>query len=128
MSDLFDKLANAEADFFKSQLFAPVIKGNPIRVRIANILFNLQVAKPKNFEGWGVFAPINYKTARFIREPSMAEKEQYFRLFPALRLILCRNDNGQWGGIPANKADTRFQVQGVVPISLISEVQMFDTV
>jgi hypothetical protein len=125
-NDLFNKLATAENDFFSSQLFSPVLKGKPIRVRIAGILFTLEVVKPKNFEGWGVFSPVNYKTARFIREPNMAEKEQYFRLFPALRLVLCRNANNQWGGVPANQADTRFKIQGVVPIQLISEVQMFD--
>jgi hypothetical protein len=126
--DLFNKLATAENNFFSSQLFSPVLKGKPIRVRIAGILVTLEVVKPKNFEGWGVFSPVNYKTARFIREPNMAEKEQYFRLFPALRLILCRNANNQWGGVPANQADTRFKIQGVVPIQLISEVQMFDHV
>jgi hypothetical protein len=58
----------------------------------------------------------------------MAEKEQYFHLFPALRLILCRNADNQWGGVPANKADTRFQIQGVIPIQLADEMQMFDTI
>lgn len=127
-NDLFNKLASAEDAFFNSQLFSPVLKGKPIRVSIAGILVTLQVTKPKNFEGWGVFAPLNYKTARFVREPNMAEKEQYFRLFPGLRLILCRNENGIWCGIPANKGSTRFHIQGAVPIRLASEVQMFDTV
>jgi hypothetical protein len=127
-NDLFNKLAAAENDFFSSQLFSPVLKGKSIRVRIAGILVTLQVVKPKNFEGWGVFTPVNYKGARFIREPNMVEKEQYFRLFPALRLILCRNTDNQWAGVPANQADTRFKINGVVPIQLISEVQMFDHV
>ncbi len=127
-NDLFNKLASAENDFFSNQLFSPVLKGKPIRVRIAGILVNLQVAKPKNFEGWGVFQPIDYKTARFVRAPNMAEKEQYFKLFPALRLILCRNADKQWSGVPANQADTRFQISGAVPIQLVDEVQMFDHV
>jgi len=127
-NDVFNKLAAAENEFFNSQLFSPVLKGKPIRVRIAGILTTLEVVKPKNFEGWGVFAPVNYKTARFIREPNMAEKEQYFRLFPALRLILCRNADNQWSGVPANQGDSRFKIQGLVPIQLVDEVQMFDTV
>lgn len=127
-NDLFNKLAAAENDFFNSQLFSPVLKGKPIRVRIAGILVTLQVVKPKNFEGWGVFSPADYKTAKFVRAPNMAEKEQYFRLFPALRLILCRNFDNQWAGIPANQGDTRFKIQGVVPVQLVDEVQMFDTV
>ncbi len=127
-NDLFNKLAGEEDKFFNSQLFSPVLKGKPIRVRIAGILVTLEVTKPKNFEGWGVFAPINYKAARFVREPNMAEKEQYFRIFPGLRLILCRNADKQWAGVPANQSDTRFKIQGVVPVQLADEVQMFDTV
>jgi hypothetical protein len=126
-SDLFNKLANAESEFFNSQLFSPVLKGKPIRVRISNVLATLEVTQPKNFEGWGVFAPVTYKTAKFVREPNMTEKQQYFRLFPALRLILCRKD-GQWLGIPAHQADTRFKIQGLVPINLVDECQMFDTI
>lgn len=126
-NDVFDKLAAAETEFFASQLFSPVLRGKPIRVRIAGILTTLEVVKPKNFEGWGVFAPANYKTAKFVREPNMAEKEQYFRLFPSLKLILCRNNKG-WQGIPAHQADTRFKIAGLVPIQLVTEVQMFDTV
>jgi len=127
-NDLFDKLAAAENDFFTSQLFSPVLKGKPIRVRISGILVTLAVIKPKNFEGWGVFAPIDYKTAKFIRDPNMAEKQQYFRLFPSLRLILCRNQDNQWLGIPAHQADSRFKIQGLVPIQLATEVQVFESV
>lgn len=127
-SELFNKFANAENEFFTSQLFSPVLRGKPIRVRISGVLATLAVVQPKNFEGWGVFAPVTYKTAKFVREPNMTEKQQYFRLFPPLRLILCRNMNNQWLGIPAHQADTRFKIQGLVPIQLISEVQMFDTI
>jgi hypothetical protein len=126
--NLFDKLAAEETAFFNSQLFSPVLKGKPIRVRIAGIIVTLSVTKPKNFEGWGVFAPISAKTARFVREPNMTEKQSYFNLFPALRLILCRHSNDQWFGIPANQSDTRFKITGTVPIQLCTEVQMFDMV
>jgi len=126
-NDVFDKLAAAENAFFSSQLFSPVLKGKPIRVCIAGILTTLQVTQPKKFEGWGVFTPLTYRSVKFVREPNMTEKEQYFKLFPALKLILCRNNNG-WQGIPANQADTRFKIAGLVPIQLVTEVQMFDTV
>lgn len=126
-NDLFNKLASAENDFSSSQLFSPVLKGKPIRVRISGVIVTLDVTQPKNFEGWGVFKPLDYRTAKFIREPNMAEKDQYFRLFPALKLILCRNSEG-WQGIPANQADTRFKITGLAPIQLATEVQVFDTV
>ncbi len=127
-NDLFNKLAAAENEFFQSQLFSPVIKGSPIRVRIANIVTSLHVAQPKNFVGWGVFRPITYKTVKFIREPNMAEKQEYFKLFPALRLILCSNNDGGWFGVNGHKADKRFNITGLVPVQLATEVQMFDAV
>jgi hypothetical protein len=126
--DLLNKLAAAEKDFSASQLFSPVLKGKPIRVRIEGIVVTLDVVKPKNFEGWGVFSPITMKTARFIREPNMAEKQEYFKLFPALRLILCRNTDNQWYGVSAHQADSRFKIHGLVPVQLAQEVQLFDAV
>lgn len=124
----FDKLAAEEAAFFNSQFFSPVLKGKPIRIRISGVIVTLNVTKPKNYEGWGVFAPNSAKSARFVREPNMTEKESYFNLFPALRLILCRRTKDQWFGIPANQSDTRFKITGTVPIQLCTEVQMFDMV
>ena len=70
----------------------------------------------------------DYKAARFNREPTMSERQAYLDLFPVLRLILCRRQNEQWLGIPANQADTRFRVSGLVPVQLPEEVQIFEVV
>jgi hypothetical protein len=128
MSDLFDKLAAEETAFFSSRFFSPVLKGNPVRVRIVGIIVALQITKPKNFQGWGVFEPTSHKEAKFIRDPNLKEKQEYFKLFPGLRLILCRHTDNDWFGIPARKADTRFHISGTVPVFLTEETQMFDTV
>lgn len=123
----FDRLAAEEEKFFSAHFFCPVLKGRPVRLRIAGVIVTLTV-QPKNFEGWGVFSPASYKTAKFVRDANMEEKEQYMKLFPRLRLILCRRNNDVWQGIPANQADTRFKIQGLVPIQLPQEVQLFDVV
>jgi hypothetical protein len=128
MSKLFDKLAAEEDKFFSSQFMCPVRKGVPIRVRIAGIVVVLNVAEPKKFEGWGVFRPISYRTARFVRDPSMVEKQSYLELFPVLRLILCRRTDNLWYGYPAKQADTRFVIKGMVPVYLAEEVQLFEVV
>lgn len=125
---LFDKLAAEESAFFNSRFFAPVLKGNPIRVRIANIIVTLTITKPKNFEGWGVFETLNSKEAKFVRAPTLKEKQEYFKLFPSLRLLLCKRDDNGWYGIAAHQADTRFKITGEVPVLLPEEVQMFDTI
>ena len=125
---LFDKLAAEENQFFASQFMCPVRKGKPIRVRIAGVIVTLSVAEPRNFEGWGIFRPISYKMARFVRDPNMAEKRTYLDLFPILRLILCRRTDNLWYGIPANLADTRFVIRGLVPVYLAEEVQLFEAI
>lgn len=125
---LFDKLAAEESSFFTSQFLSPVLKGNSIRVRIAGVIVNLKVTRPKDFNGWGIFSALTYKTCRFVREPNMVEKGNYLKLFPVLRLILCRNEDNMWMGIPSHQSDTRFKIVGMVPVQLVSEVQLFDTI
>lgn len=126
---LFDKLAQQESNFLDSPFFSPVLKGNPVCVRINGVILNLKITKPKNFEGWGVFKPKSFKEATFVREPSIAEKQEYFNLFPELRFILCkRNDKNQWFGVPAHSSDNRFKITGLVPIYLVDDVQMFDVI
>lgn len=88
----------------------------------------MKVSRPKKFQGWGVFRPISMRFARLVRKPSMKEKQEYLKLFPILRLIVCARNENIWYGIPANNADNRFKVQGLVPIGLAEEIQMFDTV
>lgn len=127
MTSLFDKLAAAEEEFFGSRFLSPVLRGQPIKVRIEGIVMDLKV-RPKDFEGWGIFGMYGKKTARFIEEPNMRQKAEYLNLFPRFSLIVCqRNDDGV-RGILANRADTRINVQGQIPVALPVEVQMFDSV
>ena len=124
----FNKLAAQEEAFFTSKFLSPVIRSIPIRVRIAGIVINMKVTRPKDFEGWGVFQPIDYKSARLSREATMKEQREYLNLFPGLRLIVCSRKDEQWYGIPANSCDNRFKITGLVPIRLPQEVQMFQTI
>lgn len=128
MSNIFDKLAAQEEAFLQSEFFSPVLLFHPVRVRIEGIVMTLKVERPKRFQGWGVFRPTSMRAARFVREPSMAEKRQYLDLFPILRLVVCARDDNGWYGIPAKHSDGRFKVTGLVPIGLAEEIQMFDTV
>lgn len=126
--ELFDKLLLEENNFYNSVFFSPVLSGKDIRIKISNIVMHLKVVRPKNFEGWGVFQPLNAREARLVRKPTLKEKQEYFKLFPNLRLIICSRNNNIWQGIPAHQADTRFKITGIVPIHLAEETQLFDTV
>jgi hypothetical protein len=123
--DLLDKLAAEEDRFFKSEFLSPVLRNHPIRVRIAGVTVQFQV-QPRDFQGWGVFQPVDQKRARFVREPTMSQKQQYLSLYPRFSLIVCRQDTVS--GIPAHQSDTRITINGQVPILLPNEVRLFDTV
>ena len=126
MISLFDKLAAEEEKFFGSEFLCPVRKGQKVRVRIAGIILELSV-KPKKFEGWGIFESIDQNSARFVREATMSQKGEYLKLYPKFSLVICRQGDAI-GGIPANQSDTRFKLQGQVPVALPEEVRLFDTV
>jgi hypothetical protein len=58
----------------------------------------------------------------------MAERRQYLDLLPMLRMVVCRRDREQWLAIPAqgSGADARFRIEGLVPIRLVEEAQVFE--
>ena len=122
--ELFDKLAKQESDFKKSIFLSPVLRDKPIRVRIDGVILSMRVSQPNHFSGWGVFTPKTFKDAILVRQPTMAERRDYLELFPAVRLVLCKNQDNVWYGIPT----TNDKVSGLIPVSLPEEVQMFDTV
>lgn len=128
MRDLFAELEAEEKGFLNSEFLSPVVKGQKIRVRIAGIVMSMLIDNPKDFQGWGVFKPTNYKSAYFLREPSMKERSEYLNLFPAFRFVLCGRDEDSWYGIQANGSDKRFVFKGLVPVRLVDEGQMFETV
>lgn len=125
MNDLFAKLAAQEQEFFNTEFFSPVLRGRPVRVKIAGVIVTLKV-QPKGFEGWGVFESKDKKTAWFVREPNMIQRQQYLDLYPRFSFVVCRQGR-QTYGIPANK-DNRLVIQGQVPIALPQEVRLFDTI
>lgn len=123
-----DKLAEKEDSFLKDEFLSPVINQTPVRVKIGGVVLHMSITRPKKFEGWGVFKPIDFKSARKVRNANDIEKRRYLDLFPALRLVLCSKQGDQWLGVPANHSDTRFRIQGLVPVRLAEEVQMLDLV
>lgn len=123
---LFEKLAAAEKKFFGADFFSPVLKGQPVRIRLEGVIVTLKIS-PKNYEGWGVFKAVNQQEARLKREPTLQEKRQYLDCFPKFSLVVCRQGERAFG-VPANQGDNRIKIQGQVPISLPEEIRLFDTI
>jgi len=127
LRETLERLAEAEARAFASEFLAPVLPGVAVRLRIAGVVCRLKVT-PADFEGWGIFRPSSPVTADLVRPARLAERRQYLELLPLLRLIICLRHENQWLAIPASQADTRFRIEGLIPVRLVEEAQLFEVV
>lgn len=127
VSKLLDELAAAEQEFLRREFLAPVVRGGEVRVRIAGVVCRLRI-EPADFEGWGVFQPVSHRRARLARTASLAQRREYLELLPLVRLILCRREADRWLAIPAHGADTRFRIEGLIPVHLVEEAQLFEVI
>jgi hypothetical protein len=122
-----EQLAQAESEFLKHKFLAPVTRGAGVQVRIAGVKCKLRV-EPSDFEGWGVFQPLDYNTARVVSRPNLADCRRYLQLFPSASLVLCRSEHGRWWAIAGNKSDERFKLEGLVPVQFVEDADLFDVV
>jgi len=120
-----ERLAAAEERAFAAEFLAPMLRGGVVQVRIAGVVCRLTV-QPGEFEGWGVFRPNSPATAVLVRPARLVERRQYLDLLPLLRVIVCLRQDDQWLAIPAHRADARFRIDGLVPVRLIEEAQLFE--
>ena len=120
-------LAAKEDAFLEREFLAPVMAGQTVRVRIGGVVCRIAVepgdfAEPRNSVGWGVFQPTSTAAARLVRPATLSERREYLRLFPLLRLILCRRAGQTWLGSAASFGDHRLQLDGFAPVMLVEEV------
>jgi len=121
------RLAAAEERFLANEFLAPVVVGGQVQVRIAGVICSLRV-QPTDFTGWGIFRPTSHSEAGLVRQAKLAERQRYLALFPLVRLILVGQFDEQWLAMPAQRGDSRFQIQGAVPVRLIVEPQLFEVI
>ncbi len=125
--DVLNRLAAAEEQFLAREFLAPVLRRCPVQVRVAGVVCRIKV-EPADFEGWGVFRPSSHSAAKLVRPARLPERQRYLELFPLLRLILCRRQGEQWLAVPAHQADRRFRIQGLLPVHLVEDAQLFEVV
>jgi len=126
-SDAFERLAAAEQEFLECEFLAPALSRQKIGVRIDGVVCDLAI-EPSDFEGWGIFRPTSHSTAQLVRVASLADRKRYLELFPQVILILCQRVESQWFAMSAHRGDSRFQIDGMVPIWHVEEGQQFEVV
>jgi hypothetical protein len=126
-SDALARLAEAEERFLAGEFLAPVIRGGQVQVRIAGVVCTLRI-QPADFAGWGIFRPLSHAEAALARPARLAERQRYLELFPLVRLILAGRHEEEWLALPAHRADARLQIEGLIPVRLVEEAQLFEVI
>ncbi len=127
VQQLLSSLAAKEEAFLAREFLAPVVAGGSVRVRIGGVACRLAVS-PQDFTGWGVFRPESFTSATLVRPATLAERREYLRLFPLVRLILARRSAHGWSGASASFGDHRVQLDGLAPVLMVEDAQTFDAV
>jgi hypothetical protein len=127
---LLNQIAAAESQLSLTQFLAPCVKGGRVRTRVAGMVYTF-TPKPGQFEGWGIFQPLDQQTASLIEEADLAQIEAYLQQLPTLRLRLANRLQSQtWLAYPINEADMRrrFKTVKPVPVHLVAEGATFEQI
>ncbi len=125
--ELLDQLARAESAFLRRTFVAPVTEGARVRVRVEGICWQLSVL-PADYEGWTVLQAINATHARALHPAGLRQVCEYLELFPAVSMLLCERRHGTWWALLAEGKGEHSAGERLVPVSLVGEAQLFDTV
>jgi len=127
---LIQQLAAQEAALQATCFLAPCVRGGRVRTRVAGLLATF-AARPAEFEGWGIFQPMDAATAAVVEEASLPEVAEYLRLLPPLRLRLALALQGQtWLAYPVNESDARqrWGAANPVPVHLVTDGVRFEQI
>ncbi|HYO92229.1 MAG TPA: hypothetical protein VEQ40_11360 [Pyrinomonadaceae bacterium] len=104
---LLSVLAAKEDEVRGTRFLAPCVGGCEVTMRGGGLVYAF-TPEPRDFEGWGVFEPIDESTAELIEEAAPRLIEEYLKPFKQIRLRLAYRMRGQtWLAHPVNEADAR---------------------
>jgi hypothetical protein len=129
---LIKQIVIAQAQLYATQFLAPCVKGGRVRTRVAGIVYTF-TPKPSNFEGWGIFEPVDEKTATVVEEADLPQIVEYLQHFSQIRLRLAHQLQLQgqtWLAYPVNEVDMRQRLKVVKPLAvhLVTEGVAFEQI
>ncbi|MEG4578045.1 hypothetical protein QUA71_00160 [Microcoleus sp. MON1_C5] len=128
--NLISQLAAQETHLCDTKFLAPCTRGGRVRTRVAGMVCTFK-PKPRNFEGWGIFQPVNEKIAEVVEEPTLPQLTEYLQLLVPIRLQLVGALQGQtWLAYPVNESDAkqRFGVAKPLPVHLVNDGASFEPI
>ena len=128
--NLLNQLAAQEMQLCNTQFLAPCTRGGRVRTSVGGMICTFK-PKPRNFEGWGIFRPVNEKIAEVVEEPSLPQMTEYLHLLVPIRLQLAYALHGQtWLAYPVNESDAKQRISVVkpVPVHLVIDGASFEQI
>jgi hypothetical protein len=128
--NLLNQIAAQETQLRDTQFLAPCVRGGRVRTSVANIIYTF-TPQPQDFEGWGIFQPVDGKIAEVVDEPSLPQLAEYLKLLKPLRLRLAHLLQGQsWLAYPVNESDMQQRLGAAkpVPVHLVTEAAAFEPI
>lgn len=127
---LLNQIASAEAQLQFTQFLAPCVKGGRVRTRVAGMVYTF-TPNPRQFEGWGIFQPIDQQIAALIEVADLPQITSYLQHLQVVRLRLAyRLQSQAWLAYPVNETDVhqRFKTVKPVPVHLVTEGVDFEQI
>jgi len=127
---LIQHFSAQEQSLLRAHFFAPCVHGGKARTRVAGLVYVFDVL-PDDFEGWGVFRPVDARHAQLIEPAPLPTVARYLGLFQPLRVHLIKQLRGAtWLAYPANESDMhqRFGTASPVPVHLASAGAQFEQI
>ena len=130
IKDLLRSISRQEEQLRATEFLAPCVRGGQVRAKVAGLVYTFQ-PDPRNFEGWGIFVPLDDKIAGVSETADLPIISEYLRLLAPLRVRLVQPLQGQtWLAYPVNESDMRqrFAVAKPVAVHLVTEAKPFEQI
>ncbi|MEQ8963581.1 MAG: hypothetical protein RLP02_37695 [Coleofasciculus sp. C2-GNP5-27] len=130
IDNLLNEIAAQETQLQDTEFLAPCVQGGQVRTSVANLIYTF-TPQPRDFEGWGIFRPVDEKTAEVVEEASLPQLAEYLKLLKPLRLRLAYPLRSlTWLAYPINESDMQQRLGMVkpVPVHLVSEGAAFEPI
>jgi hypothetical protein len=125
VTSLMDKLARVEKDLLSQTILSPVIPKSKVTTRINGVVISFSVS-PRNYTGFGLFQPIDYKNVQFVEDANFTERRRYLELFPRVKVIVVAHDKDNTA-VSLAHSDGRFSF-ATAPIHLVENISLLDIV
>ncbi len=104
---LLDSLSRQEDQLRSTHFVAPRVRGGLVKAKVAGLVYTF-TPDPQDFEGWGVFLPLDEKIAGLVEEADLHLITEYLKLLKPVRLRLVHSLRGRtWLAYPVNESDAR---------------------